>query len=236
MKKVAIVQSNYIPWKGYFDLIAAVDEFIIFDDMQFTKRDWRNRNLIKTPQGLQWLTVPVKTKNKYTQSIRETAIQGTDWAFSHWKALSLNYARAAFFETASLIIEPLYATRFETISELNRHFIETLCRFLEIDTKFKNSWDYNLVDGRSERLADLCAQARAQVYVSGPSAKGYLDEKAFTDRGISVEWFDYGGYPSYPQLWGDFENCVTILDLIFNCGPDAAQYMKYPTSQFRMQS
>ena len=227
MKKVAIVQSNYIPWKGYFDLIAAVDEFILFDDMQFTRRDWRNRNLIKTPQGLQWLTVPVQVKGKYTQSIRETLIQGTDWAAGHWKALGLNYARAPYFDQANRLIEPLYQTRPETISQLNRHFIEALCGILGIDTKISNSWDYELVEGKSERLADLCAQAGGRIYVSGPAARGYLDEAVFADRGISVEWFDYRGYPDYPQLWGAFEHGVSVLDLIYNCGPDAARYMKH---------
>ena len=98
MKKVAILQSNYIPWKGYFDMIAAVDEFILYDDMQYTRRDWRNRNQIKTPQGVQWLTVPVKVKGKYHQTIRETEIEGAQWAKDHWKALSQNYRRAAMLQ------------------------------------------------------------------------------------------------------------------------------------------
>lgn len=227
MKKVAIVQSNYIPWKGYFDMIAAVDEFILFDDMQFTRRDWRNRNLIKTPQGLQWLTVPVQVKGKYTQKIRDTALLGDDWAESHWKSLSLNYARAAHFVLAKQVFEPLYGRRFESLTQLNRHFIEAVCGFLGITTRISNSWDYDLQDGKSERLADLCAQAGGGVYVSGPAARDYLDERVFVERGIAVEWFDYDGYPTYPQLWGEFEHGVTILDLIFNCGPDAARYMKH---------
>src|SRR3990172_2397370 len=97
-KKIAIVQSNYIPWKGYFDMIAAVDEFILYDDMQYTRRDWRNRNQIKTPQGQQWLTVPVKVKGKYLQTIRETEINGTDWAEAHWTGIAQNYRRAPHFE------------------------------------------------------------------------------------------------------------------------------------------
>lgn len=226
MKKVAIVQSNYIPWKGYFDMIAAVDEFIIYDDMQFTRRDWRNRNLIKTPQGLQWLTVPVQVKGKYTQTIRETALQG-EWAESHWKTLSLNYARAEHFSSMKSVIEPLYARSYETLSELNRTFIEAICSQLTINTVISNSWDYDLPEGKSERLADLCVQAGARIYVSGPAAKDYLDERVFEDRGIAVEWFGYEGYPAYPQLWAGFEHGVTILDLLFNCGPDATQYMKH---------
>lgn len=227
MKKVAIVQSNYIPWKGYFDMIAAVDEFIIYDDMQFTRRDWRNRNLIKTPQGLQWLTVPVQVKGKYTQAIRETMLQDGEWNENHWRSLSLNYARAAHFSSMKSVIEPLYARRYGTLSELNRTFIESICSQLKIDTLISNSWDYDLPEGKSERLAELCLQAGANTYVSGPAAKDYLDEQVFKDRGIAVEWFGYEGYPTYHQLWHGFEHGVTILDLLFNCGPDAAQYMKY---------
>lgn len=227
MKKVAIVQSNYIPWKGYFDMIAAVDEFILYDDMQYTRRDWRNRNLIKTPQGLQWLTVPVQVKGKYTQAIRDTALQEGDWAATHWKSLSANYARAPHFAAISGVIEPLYSRSYATLSELNRSFIEAICGYLDIGTLISNSWDYRLADGKSERLADLCQQAGAGVYVSGPAARDYLDEQVFLDRGIAVEWFGYEGYPVYPQQWSGFEHGVTILDLLFNCGPDAGQYMRF---------
>lgn len=231
MKKVAILQSNYVPWKGYFDMIAAVDEFILYDDMQFTRRDWRNRNLIKTPQGLSWLTVPVQVKGKYTQTIRETAIQGNDWAENHWKTLSLNYARAPHFASMRNVFAPLYARNYATLSELNRTFIEAICRQLGINTVVSNSWDYDLREGKSERLADLCLQAGATTYVSGPAAKDYLDVQVFQDRGLAVEWFGYEGYPTYRQLWDGFEHGVTILDLLFNCGYEAAQYMKFVTKQ-----
>jgi len=230
-KKVAIVQSNYIPWKGYFDMIAAVDEFILYDDMQYTRRDWRNRNQIKTPQGLQWLTVPVKVKGKYLQTIRETEIDGRDWAETHWKALVQNYRRASHFGDIAALIEPLYLQRqYSHLSVLNRELIETVCSCLGITTKISNSWDYQLIEGKTERLVDLCAQAGGTEYVSGPSAKDYIEECAFADRGIKLTWFDYADYPEYPQLWGEFTHGVTILDLLFNCGKDAPRYMKYVKS------
>jgi hypothetical protein len=119
-KKVAILQSNYIPWKGYFDMIAAVDEFILFDDMQYTKRDWRNRNQIKTPHGVQWLTVPVLVKGKYHQKIRETEINGIEWAAAHWQALLQNYRRAPYFSEIATWLEPLYLCKSEcNISQLS---------------------------------------------------------------------------------------------------------------------
>lgn len=228
MKKVAIVQSNYIPWKGYFDMIAAVDEFILYDDMQYTRRDWRNRNKIKTPQGVQWLTVPVHVKGKYHQTIRQTEIDGAEWAAAHWKSLAQNYRRAPHFSKISEWLEPLYFDEsFTHISQLNRRFIEAICNYLEIKTAVTNSWDYTLLDGKTERLANLCMQAGGTEYVSGPAAKDYVDRKIFEDMDIKLTWFDYADYPEYPQLWGKFTHGITILDLLFNCGKDSPHYMKH---------
>jgi WbqC-like protein family len=227
MKKVAILQSNYIPWKGYFDMIAAVDEFIIYDDMQFTKRDWRNRNQIKTPQGARWITVPVKVKGKFDQSIKNTEIDGHDWREQHWKSISLNYKKSKHFNALSGQLEALYAVDYRYISELNRAFIEFVCNYLGIKTKISNSWDYALCDGKTERLVDLCKQAGASEYISGPAAKEYIEPRFFNDAGVSLNWFDYAGYPEYPQLWGDFVHGVTILDLLFNCGKVSKNYMRF---------
>ena len=227
MKKIAIVQSNYIPWKGYFDLIAAADEFILYDDMQYTRRDWRNRNQIKTPQGLQWLTVPVRVKGKYEQKIRETEIDGQSWAATHWKSLLQNYARAAHFDEIAVWVEPLYAQTYSHLSDLNRGFIEAICNYLNIGTTISDSSRYSLAEGKTERLADLCVQAGGTEYISGPSARNYVDEDVFRERGVALTWFDYAGYPEYPQLWGEFAHGVTILDLLFNCGKDARHYMRY---------
>jgi hypothetical protein len=228
VKKIAIVQSNYIPWKGYFDMIAAVDELIIYDDMQYTRRDWRNRNQIITPQGVQWLTVPVLVKGKYHQKIKEAKIDGSDWAATHWKALMHNYRRAPYFPEIALWLEPLYFEQsFTHISQLNRHFIEAICKYLGIKTLITNSWDYTLLDGKTERLAYLCVQAGGTEYISGPAARDYVDEKVFSDLGIKLLWFNYAGYPEYPQLSRKFTHGVTILDLLFNCGRGASSYMRY---------
>lgn len=228
MKRVAIVQSNYIPWKGYFDMIASVDEFILYDDMQYTRRDWRNRNQIKTRQGIQWLTVPVLAKGKYHQKIRETEIDGAHWAEAHWKSLVQNYRHAMHFNDIASWLEPLYLEeRYTHISRLNRRFIESICTYLDINTRITNSWDYLLRDGKTERLLDLCVQAGGTEYISGPAAKGYIEEKTFLDFGVKLTWFDYAGYPEYSQLWGGFTHGVTILDLLFNCGRDTPRYMRY---------
>jgi hypothetical protein len=227
-KKVAIVQSSYIPWKGYFDLIASVDEFILFDDMQYTRRDWRNRNQVKTPSGLQWLTVPVLAKGKYHQRIRDTEIVAGDWAVKHWTSLALNYRRSAHFEEISCWLKPLYLERdHRNLSSMNSQFIDAINRYLGIDTVITNSWDYDVKEGKTERLASLCEQAGGTEYVSGPSAKDYIATEVFDRHGIQLTWFDYHGYPEYPQLWGEFCHHVSILDLLFNCGKEAYRYMRH---------
>lgn len=227
MKRVAIVQSNYIPWKGYFDLIASVDEFILYDDMQFTRRDWRNRNQVKTPQGVQWLTVPVRVKGKYLQKIRETEIEGEAWAEDHWKALAQNYRRSPHFAEIAGWLEPIYRNeRFTMLSALNRRLLEAVCGYLGIRTAITDSSRYELVEGKSERLADLCRQAGGTEYISGPAARDYIEPRVFEEYGIRLTWFDYAGYPPYPQLWGEFVHGVTVLDLLFNCGRDAPRFMR----------
>jgi hypothetical protein len=225
VKKVAILQSNYIPWKGYFDLIAAVDEFILYDDMQFTKNDWRNRNQIKTPNGVQWLTVPVGQDIR--RRIRDVSL--TDgWQIKHWKTLEGNYRRAACFEAIAEWLRPLYLeTSYSHLTQLNSSLIKAICSFLGINTRITCSWDYQLSEGKTERLVDLCKQAGASDYLSGPAAKGYLQTELFEAQAVGLHWFEYSGYPEYPQLWGPFEHGVSILDLLFNCGTESANYMKH---------
>jgi hypothetical protein len=226
---VAILQSNYIPWKGYFDIIAAVDEFIIYDDVQYTKQDWRNRNQIKTPQGLKWLTIPVG--QDINRLIRDVHIPNASWQLEHWKSLENNYRRAPHFDEIAVWLEPLYLVeKLSYLSQSNRLFIEAVCSYLNIKTVISNSWDYNLINGKTERLVDLCAQAGGTEYLSGPAAKDYIEESLFIERGIKLTWFDYSGYPKYSQLWGEFIHDVTILDLLFNCGKDAPRYMKHVRS------
>ncbi|HYD82300.1 MAG TPA: WbqC family protein [Paucimonas sp.] len=224
-KRIAIVQSNYIPWKGYFDLIAAVDEFILYDDAQFTVRDWRNRNKIKTPKGSEWMTIPVGADRN--RRIRDVTVPASGWQRKHWKTLEANYRHAPFFEEIAIILWPLYLRDYANLSVLNRDFIEAVCRYLGITTEITNSWDYNLTGGKTERLVGLCRQSGATEYISGPSAKDYIEEEQFLNQEISLTWFDYVGYPKYPQLWGEFTHEVSIVDLLFNCGKASPNYMKF---------
>jgi hypothetical protein len=224
MKKIAILQSNYIPWKGYFDLINKVDEFILYDDMQYTKNDWRNRNTIKTRAGVEWLTIPVG--QNINRRIREVAIPNAKWQIKHWKTLYQNYSRTPYFEEIAALFEPLYTrTIHENLSELNRTFIEAVCSYLGITTKISNSWDYRLGAGKTERLVDLCMQAGAGGYISGPAAKDYIQADLFDKAGIELSWMDYSGYPEYEQQYPPFVHGVTVLDLLFHVGPEAPWYI-----------
>jgi hypothetical protein len=228
-KKVAVVQSNYIPWKGYFDLINRVDEFILYDDMQYTRRDWRNRNKIKTPDGLKWLTIPVQVKGKYLQKINETEVADQSWRQTHWNTIVHNYARAPHFADYRDRFEELYLKSDESgLSWINYAFLMLCCQILGITTRLSWSMDYQLADhlDRRDRLVDLCQQAGASVYLSGPSARSYMDDDVFLQQGMKLEYIDYSGYPEYEQLFPPFEHAVSILDLIFITGPEASNFMK----------
>lgn len=222
-KRVAIVQSNYVPWIGYFDLIASVDEFIFYDDVQYTSRDWRNRNRIKTPQGAQWLTIPL-TGNRRGR-ICDMTILDPACGQKHWKILAANYRRARCFDSTSRWLQPLFEEEWTSISRLNHRLIEAVCRVMNITTTLTHSSDYGAAGNRNGRLIELCRQAGAGVYVSGPRAAGYVDSEAFTRGGLQIDWMRYGHYPPYRQLWGDFVPNLSILDILFNCGVETAAAM-----------
>lgn len=225
-KRIAILQSNYIPWKGYFDLINSVDEFILYDDMQYTRRDWRNRNRIKTPHGPLWLTIPVHVKGRFHQRIRDAEVSDPTWAARHWRSLVHAYSRAPFWHRYRDGLEALYLDCREThLSAVNRRFLNALCDWLNIRTPIRDSSEYRLIDGKTERLVDICRQAGATHYLSGPAAKDYVVPELFSRAGIELEWMDYSGYPEYAQLYPPFDHHVSVLDLILCTGPGARHYL-----------
>jgi WbqC-like protein family len=225
-KTVAIVQSNYVPWKGYFDLMRRVDEFILYDDVQYTRRDWRNRNRFKTPQGVQWLTIPVQVKGRYTQRIDETLVSEPGWARRHWATLRSWYRKAPFFKRYEPVLEELYMGRMDlALSAINRRFLEGLRDLLGIETPLNSSSLYGTCGQKTERLLGICRAAGATTYLSGPAARAYFDGERFRAAGVAVEWMSYDGYPEYPQLHGAFEHGVSVLDLLLNVGEEAPRYM-----------
>lgn len=229
-KWIACIQTNYIPWKGYFDFINLVDEFILLDDVQYTRRDWRNRNKIKTAQGLQWLTIPVKVKGKYNQLVHEVEIKDDSWTKTHLKSLQHNYAHAPYYAEYIDTLQDLYTTASSTsLSEVNHHFIKALCELLGIETKLSWSMDFDYDTENieaNERIVSLCKQTGATHYLSGPAAKGYIDDELFVREGIQLVYMDYSDYAEYPQLFPPFEHPVSVLDLLLNTGADANKYLK----------
>lgn len=228
-KKVAVVQSNYIPWKGYFDLINRVDEFILFDDVQYTRRDWRNRNKIKTAHGTAWLSIPVDTKGKYDHLIKDITISEPGWNMKHWKSIVAHYSKARCFKHYERLLKDLYLSASDThLSAVNHKFLSAICGILGIRTKLSWSMDYTppaAERDRTVRLVELCHKAGATSYLSGPSARAYIDAGAFERAGIELAFIDYSGYPEHTQLYPPFDHQVTVLDLILNEGPDAPRYM-----------
>jgi hypothetical protein len=226
VKTVAVLQSCYIPWKGYFDLMNRADEFIVYDDRQYTKNDWRNRNKIKTPRGSQWLTIPIARRGRHGQRIDEAEVTDSRWRTKHWKAIVQNYSRAPCFEEQSWRFEQLYATiDDDRLTVINQRFLRAVCQALGINTPVTDSKEYQAEGRGGERVLSLCRAAGATRYLSGPSARTYLDEDQFARAGIDVEYVDYSGYPEYPQLYPPFDHAVTVLDLLFNVGAAAARYM-----------
>jgi hypothetical protein len=229
MKRVAAIQSNYVPWRGYFDVVGLVDEFILLDEVQFTKRDWRNRNRIKTANGPAWLTIPVQTKGRYEQRIDEVEIADPTWAERHWQTVRQAYAAAPALGEVGPAVQATYerAAGLARLSEVNRLFLETLAPLAGIEGTFSWSTDYRSAGSKTERLVSICAEAGADEYVSGPAARAYLDEAEFEAAGIAVRWMEYEGYREYPQQFGAFEANLSILDLLLNTGAAAAEYMHY---------
>jgi len=226
-ERVAILQSNYIPWKGVFDMIARVDRFVFHDDLQYTKGDWRNRNRIKTPQGTQWLTIPCGSSEK--RLICEVELRDSRWQRQHFDRLRQNYARTPHFERYRPWLEDVYlGTTWTNLSELNQTLTRRIAtELLGFDhVTFDDSRRFGLTSHKAERVIDLLEAAGASHYLSGPAARDYLDESAFAARGIALEWMDYDGYPEYEQPHPPFDHAVTVLDLLFCVGNSAMDHLR----------
>jgi len=224
-RKVAVLQSSYLPWKGYFDLVHKVDLFIFYDDVQYTKNDWRNRNRIKILSGEYWLTVPVG--NQDSKCIDEVVLHDDTWQIKHWKTLKQGYARSPCFGMYKEFFEEFYlGRRWDSLSELNQYLVKHISRdFLGIDVEFASSRDYPVKGKRQERLLDLLELAGATEYYSGPSGENYIDPGSFEARNIALDYIAYDGYPEYKQLSQPFNHHVSVIDLLFMLGEDAPDYI-----------
>lgn len=231
-RTIVILQSNYLPWRGYFDLMRQADNVVLFDSVQYTRRDWRNRNLIKTATGPRWITMAVDVKGKYHQSIDETRIAEPHWTTSHLQEIENCYRKAvAFDETMPWLREQFRAVAGEMLlTRVNEHLLTAIAARLGLAVTMRRCVD--ILDRAAmramqptERLVALCRALGGERYLSGPAARAYLDERAFAAAGIDVAWASYDGYRDYPQLWGAFEPRVSVIDLLLNTGSAARGYI-----------
>lgn len=225
---VVILQPSYIPWRGYFHQISKADLFIFYDDVQYDKHGWRNRNQIKTAQGKQWLTIPVHSAGA-TEGllIKDTKIDwARPWAANHWKALTFSYAKAPYFRQYASLFEPFYQRCDTLLADFTIDLTIALARELGIShTKFMRSSEIPGIDGqKTGRLIQILTKVGTTHYISGPSARDYIEQEKFDAAGISLEYMVYD-YPEYPQLYPPFDSQVSALDLLFMTGPEALKFI-----------
>jgi len=222
--KAAVIQSNYIPWRGYFDIIHDADVFVFYDDVQYTVNDWRNRNRVKTPNGVSWLTIPIGNQNE--RRICDVEIRDRAWARKHWMTIEQSYRRAPGFARYGEFFRGIYSQAWESLSVLNQTLIRTIAtELLDIRTEMRDSREFDLHGTRGDRLLTLLQQVGATDYVSGPAAKHYIDVDTFARAGVRLHWKDYSSYPEYPQLHGPFMPDLSVVDLLMNCGDRAKDYI-----------
>lgn len=224
-KRVAVLQSSYIPWKGYFDIIHDVDAFIFYDDVQFTYQDWRSRNRVIANGSPVWLTVP--TGSDIKRLINEVNLPNKSWQRKHWSTIRHAYTKSLFFREFSPRLEEIFLERqWDSLSEMNQHITQVIAtEFLGIKTDFMDSRAFSAEGSKLDRLIDLLQKAGATHYLSGPAARSYIDPHRFAEAGIELEYKDYSGYPEYKQNSNTFEHAVSVLDLLFNTGLDAPHYI-----------
>jgi hypothetical protein len=226
-KRIAIIQSCYVPWKGFFDLIGRCDEYVVLDSVQFARRHWHNRNRIKGPDGTRWLTIPVATKGRFTQPIDAVEISES-WAEQHWRTLVAAYGRAEYYSSMGPRIRRWYEAIADerSLTAVNLHFLRAVLSELGLTVRLTRDRDYAPTGTKTQRLLDICRAAGATHYLSGPSARDYFEDDLFAQAGIAVEWMTYGPYPAYPQGGSAFEHEVSILDLLFHLGTDAKSFIR----------
>lgn len=225
MNNIIITQSNYIPWKGYFSVMRKATHFVVYDEMQYTKRDWRNRNKLITINGPKWLTIPVKVKGKYYQKISETIIDDVNWGINHWNFIENNYRNAPYFDEYKKYFQDIFLnSKNEKLSDINILFIKQIIKLLNININVIDSSEFVLKGDKTEKLLNICLELNASKYFTGPAAKNYMNENIFYENNIEIEYNNYSGFPEYKQQWNGFDHYVSILDMFFNLGPNTINY------------
>ena len=221
---VSIHQPQFIPWLGYFDKISQSDCFVILDNVQFKKNEFQNRNKIRTPEGWQWLTVPVSYK--FPMRIDQVPINNqTNWKHKHTQSLLANYRKAPFFDNVFPLLETMYREDWERLTDLNTWGVVELCKALGIKTEIRYARDFDLPEEPTGRLVKICKDLDATNYLSGAGGKGYLETESFDGAGIEVTFQDYH-HPTYEQRNDAFEPYMSVVDLMMHCGADSLGVLK----------
>ena len=228
---LVVLQPGYLPWLGFFDQMRRSDVFVYYDDVQFDKHGWRNRNRIKTPAGPLWLTVPVLHRGLGNPQIVDTRIdRTTPWARKHVRTIRQYYARAPFIDRYLPQLEEQLERPWTHIAELDIAVAGLLGRWLSLEPRIYRSSELKVAGDKSERLLNLCRHFGATRYLSGDAAREYLDVDLFARHGVAVEWQNYR-HPVYPQQHGAFLPFLSALDLLLNCGDDSASILKGEMAQ-----
>ena len=228
-KTIVILQSNYIPWKGYFDLLAVADEFLIFDEVQYTRRDWRNRNKIILNGAPLWLSIAVQAKGNYETPIEKIEVADRSWAEKHWITIQHAYRRAPHFTEIESVLKEAYeaAAQLDLLTQINELFLRRLSDWLQLTPIIlRTSLIPRAAADATGRLLEICVARGATEYISGPAARAYIDKERFAALGLKLKYANYSGYPVYPQASTSFEHGVSMIDTIMQCGLQARGQLK----------
>jgi len=223
-KTIGILQPGYLPWLGFFEQIARVDAFVIYDDVQFDKGGWRNRNRVKSPNGPVWLTVPVLTKSQANLNIREVRISQTEtWSSKHIRTIKQYYSKAEYYEYADELFKIL-ERRWDFLIDLDMEIIRWMKDKFSLDNEIYLSSELDIRGDRIQRLINIIKHLDGNVFYEGAAGKNYIDIQEFREHGVEVEFQDYN-HPKYSQLHGEFISHLSALDLLLNCGPDSRRIL-----------
>ncbi|MFZ5652548.1 MAG: WbqC family protein [Bacillota bacterium] len=222
---IGILQPGYLPWLGFFEQLYRSDIFVIYDDVQYDKNGWRNRNRIKTPNGIQWLTVPVLLKGDSKSLIRDVKINNQEsWRKKHCQSIKTNYSKSKFYNHYFYLFEKVYSKEWNFLIDLDMELIYVLCDLLGLKRKIVYSSDLGVQGDKNERLIKICKKFGASIFYEGHAGKDYIDKKVFIESGIEVKFQDYR-HPEYNQLYGDFVPYLSVIDLLFNEGDSSLKIL-----------
>jgi len=228
--RAVVLQPGYLPWLGFFDQMYKSDVFVIYDDIQYDKHGWRNRNRVKTAQGVQWLTVPILIKGQDNPLIKDVLINNkVDWRRTHLKTIKQSYSQAPFFDNYFGMFKGIYSKEWEYLIDIDMTFIFALMEELGLTTKIEFSSKLGIMGKGTRRLVDICLYLGASEYLTGDAAKDYLDESLLCQNGVKLQYHHYQ-HPVYNQLYGEFVHYLSVIDLLFNHGKESLDILTHKRS------